>query len=57
MPTNIDRHEADFRDRMITSEALKEAIIFIANHLSPEDVFPARDLESWAREAGYVKEG
>ncbi len=48
------RHETDFRDALISSNLLEEAIEWIAKNLSPEDVFGEDKLDRWAGDNGYV---
>lgn len=35
---------------------INDAIEWIKNNLSPEDVFPTRELEKWAESEGYSKQ-
>jgi hypothetical protein len=40
----------------VGSNALDEAIEWIAENIAPEDVFHHTKLEAWAESNGYVKE-
>jgi len=39
----------------LPSSLLENAIDFISTNLNPDDVFPIKDLETWAEENGYEK--
>lgn len=40
----------------IGNAALDEAIDFICNEFSPDEVFPEDQLSAWAEKNGYTKE-
>lgn len=40
----------------VSDSALSGAIEWIANNLSPDDVFSDNDLANWAEKNGYAKE-
>jgi len=50
------KQEQDFINNIISSDLLENAIDWIKNNLSPDDVFSQKDLESWAEDNKYVKE-
>ncbi len=53
-----DRKKNDaFWEEMRPSYPLDDAIEWIKNNLSPEDVFSEKDLDQWAEENEYTKEG
>lgn len=59
MPTG--RQESDFASEMngyteVNRQALRAATEWIADNLSPEDVFDNKKLSAWAEENGYAKE-
>ncbi len=61
MPTGSQ--DKSFAERMqdhaeitMSNATLDEAIDWIANELSPDDVFPDDKLEKWAESNGYTKE-
>lgn len=45
----------DFVQALLPSYPLDEAIHFIQQNLSPEDVFEEKALEDWAFNNGYIK--
>ena len=47
----------DFAEDMISGWLLDDAAKWIGKNLNPGDVFEKDDLEEWAEENGYVKEG
>lgn len=44
-----------FISEVIGSDLLQNAINWIAQNLSPDDVFADSELEEWAEDNGYVK--
>ena|GEM_PF-2870110 len=51
-------------DRDFTAEVLENiesdamiAVLWVRHNCEPEDVFAVEDLEYWAEQNGYVKEG
>jgi hypothetical protein len=50
------RQDTEFRDQLIKTTLLEEAIDWIGSNLAPEDVFRESDLVDWAESNGYVKE-
>lgn len=54
MPTRAQ--DISFRDTLIQTNLLDEAIAWIKDNLSPDEVFTTEDLEKWAEERGYMKE-
>lgn len=51
----ITKHRVDFRDAMVSSDLLDNAIDWIATNLSPEDVFSEEMLAEWAEANDYRK--
>jgi hypothetical protein len=51
MPTHFE--DQKFRDALIPNSLLDDAIKWIANNLSPEEVFKKEQLATWAEENGY----
>lgn len=51
------RKEKDFIESVVCSSLLEEAVEWIQYYLSPEEVFDKSDLEEWAENNGFVKEG
>lgn len=56
------KNDNDFADLMgasveitINKSSLDNAIEFIGDNLSPEDVFKVKDLQAWAESNGYTK--
>ena len=47
----------EFANHMRAAWPLDDAIEWIKNNLSPEDVFRQKDLDQWAEENEYTKEG
>ena len=51
-----DREFSDMAFEFLRNDGLLEvAIAWIAGNMNPENVFPERDLATWADENGYVK--
>jgi hypothetical protein len=52
-----DREFIDMALEFLRNDGLLEkAIAWIAGNMNPEDVFPVRDLETWADDNGYVQD-
>lgn len=47
----------NFVDSVLGSNVLEDAVEWIKNNLSPEEVFSEDDLIQWALENGFTKEG
>ena len=56
MATTTQQDNAFATSILEPSKLLESAIDWIQDHLSPEDVFPEKDLKKWADENGYVEE-
>ena len=58
--SKLEREFISLMDAHVTFEvsdsSLSDAISFIGDNYSPEDVFSIKDLENWAESNGYVKE-
>lgn len=61
MPTS--QQDKDFAEEIahhveikVTNSAMDTALQWIRANLDPDDVFPEKDLQSWAESNGYVKE-
>lgn len=52
MPTYNE--EKSFIEAVIGRSILDDAIEWIRENLNPEDVFPAKELDSWAEDNGYI---
>ena len=50
--TNVQQ-DREFISTLISSSLLEEAITWIGYHMEPTDVFSQKQLEAWARDAGY----
>lgn len=50
------RQDQDFRDTIVSTTLLEEAIDWIQSNMDPEDVFSEEDLSHWAESNGYVYE-
>ena len=57
MGTISHREREGFQEIMVNQipNLLDDALYWISNKLSPEYVFPDKDLEAWAEDNGYVK--
>lgn len=51
--TNQDK---EFRDALVSTRMLEEAIDWIRSNLEPDDVFTQNSLEAWAENNGYVRD-
>ena len=49
----IKKSVIELLERELTD--MNSLVEIVRLHLSPEDVFPVRELEEWAEENGYVK--
>lgn len=47
----------NFMDSVLGSNVLEDAVEWIKNNLSPEEVFNEDELTQWALETGFIKEG
>lgn len=54
MGTSI-KEDNDFRDALISTTFLEEAIDWINKNMNPEDIFDSSSLNNWAVENGYLK--
>ena len=50
------KQNSDFLGAIMPQYPLDEAIDWISENLSPEDVFSDKDLEAWAENNDYTKE-
>ncbi|MBT9176618.1 MAG: hypothetical protein DDT20_00938 [Firmicutes bacterium] len=50
------RQDMSFLLTVLSQTLLEDSIAWISNNLSPEDVFTTPQLESWARNNGWVEE-
>ena len=50
------RQDSEFKDAIVPSSLLEEAIEWIKSNMEPEDVFNDDDLKTWAEDSGYTKE-
>ena len=50
------QQDRDFRDHLINTAILEEAIEWIRKNLNPGEVFDEKDLKTWAEENGYMEE-
>lgn len=46
----------EFISMVISTDLLDDAVNWISNHLSPDEVFDSTDLENWAEDNGYTRE-
>lgn len=51
-----DVHRRDFNRHVENENMLDDAIEWIKDNLSPNEVFSKEELENWAYENDYVKE-
>jgi hypothetical protein len=53
------KHDREFLDDALdflrNDGLLEHALAWIASNLSPEDVFPERELREWAKENGFTE--
>lgn len=54
--STTNQNNRDFIADLISSSLLDDAIDWIANSLSPEEVFRNEELKTWAEDNGYVLE-
>ena len=45
-----------FRDALIDTSLLENAIEWIASNMEPEDVFDEAKLRTWAKDMGFVED-
>jgi hypothetical protein len=48
--------QQDFIKDVIPSNLLDDAVIWVGNNMSPDQIFPKEILHNWAVENGYSKE-
>ena len=51
-----NRQQQEFCKERIDTDLLDWAIGWIIKNLSPEDVFSDQELETWAKDNGFVEE-
>jgi hypothetical protein len=50
------QQDKQFIEDMISSTLLEQAIAWIKDNFSPEDIFDEKELRQWAESSGYVEE-
>lgn len=50
------RQDKDFVENVISKTLLEDAIEWIKNNMTPEDVFNVSELADWAESNGYIKD-
>lgn len=51
-----DRQDKEFVSSIISRTLLEDAIEWIKNNMTPEDVFNSSELSDWALSNGFVRE-
>ena len=54
MMRTTHKQDKEFVSAIISAHLLEEAIEWIANNLSPEDVFSVEQLSDWATDNGFI---
>ena len=51
------KQDQNFKDEVISSKLLEDAIAWIAKNMEPEDVFSESQLKEWAASNGFTEDG
>ncbi len=50
---STSRQDKEFLSEVVGDTLLESAVVWIQNHMAPDDVFSIADLKTWAEENGY----